>query len=466
MGYQDYINLSVEDELIERKEVSVVSEYDKQNDFSLESSGRRYDRQFFTMYQARLNELKTRVDSRAMKQWGNGTIKRDNKVISKVDKILNITSNQLCWVSGTIFVDLKNKLNIFNDVEKGIDDVLPQIPKSYISSEGTDDKVIMLEDESGRAILHGDDKLKDQLFVTGAIVAVLGIELQAGIFEMIEIIHPEIAPIRPMNPKSNSKIAFVSGLEISDSVNYDFKIDLLKEFFQNNPKSKDISHLVIAGNSIKETDQDIGEEYVSNNNYGSKNISKFNDKSLKLFEVFINEIISNCNISIMPGPSDPTDICLPQQPLHRSFFVNNKNYVGNNIRSLTNPSWLEIDSIRMLGTSGQNIDDIVKYLSPEDLQNKDILLKIMKSTINWQNIAPTAPDTLYCYPFENNDPFTLTNETPKVYFIGNQNEFKSELVNVNNENMLLLTIPKFNQCGQLVLLDTVDLSVEIIKFET
>lgn len=459
MGYQDYINLSTDDVPIERKVVDVAQDYDKQNDFSLDNSGRRYDRQFFSMYQARLNELKNRVDKRAMKQWGNGTIKRENKIIKKVDKILNITSNQLCWVSGTIFVDLKNKLNIFNDVEKGIDDVLPQIPKSYISSEGNDDKVIMLEDESGRAILHGDDKLKDHLFVTGAIVAILGIELQAGIFEILEIVYPEISPVKPINPKSNSKIAFVSGLEISDS--QDFKIDLFKEFFQNNEKSKDISHLIIAGNSIQETSQELGEEYVSSNNYGSKNISKFNDNSLKLFEVFINEILSNCNISIMPGPSDPTDICLPQQPLHRSFFVNNKNYVGNNIKSLTNPSWLEIDSIRMLGTSGQNIEDILKYLSPQDLQQEDILLKIMKSTINWQNIAPTAPDTLYCYPFENNDPFTLTDETPKVYFIGNQNEFKREI----SGDSLLLTIPKFKQSGQLILLNTNDLSTEIITFE-
>lgn len=38
--------------------------------FSLATRGRSYLRQFFSMYQQRLNVLKPRVDKRAMEKWG------------------------------------------------------------------------------------------------------------------------------------------------------------------------------------------------------------------------------------------------------------------------------------------------------------------------------------------------------------------------------------------------------------
>jgi DNA polymerase delta subunit 2 len=42
----------------------------------------------------------------------------------------------------------------------------------------------------------------------------------------------------------------------------------------------------------------------------------------------------------------------------------------------------------MLGTSGQTIDDIFKYVESEDR------LKVAENTLDWANIAPTAPDSL------------------------------------------------------------------------
>lgn len=43
---------------------------------------------------------------------------------------------------------------------------------------------------------------------------------------------------------------------------------------------------------------------------------------------------------------------------------------------------------RILGTSGQNVQDIYKVSSFEDH------LEILEHTMNWSHIAPTAPDTL------------------------------------------------------------------------
>lgn len=46
---------------------------------------------------------------------------------------------------------------------------------------------------------------------------------------------------------------------------------------------------------------------------------------------------------------------------------------------------------RFLGTSGQNISDIIKYTQ---FNSDDQILDIMEETLNWRHIAPTAPDTL------------------------------------------------------------------------
>ncbi len=46
-------------------------------------------------------------------------------------------------------------------------------------------------------------------------------------------------------------------------------------------------------------------------------------------------------------------------------------------------------------------------------------LKLMEGTLQWRHLAPTAPDTLPCYPFCDTDPFVL-DACPHVYFVGNQ----------------------------------------------
>lgn len=465
MGYRDYLNTTLQEgSVVHRPDIDIPETFDKQKCFDLESTGRRYDYQFFSMYQYRLNHLKRRVDEIALEKWGNGNKQRDNRKITYVDKILNITSNQVCWVSGTVFVAMNNKSNIFKDVENGTDNILPDLPKSYVGGE-SQEITVMLEDESGRAILHGEDQLKLNVLVTGTIVAILGIELQAGIFEILDVAYPKVSPQRPLKLQTKGKIAFVSGLEISSPQQHSIKLELLKEFIQGtlSSRSQEISHLIIAGNSIKEMERDMNEDYHSLNNYGTKNTSKFNPESFELFGKFINDIMVSCGISILPGASDPTDICLPQQALHKSFFMSSKNYVGSNIKTLTNPAWLEIGSLRMLGTSGQNIDDIIKYLPEEDI-TEDTPLAIMESTMRWQNIAPTAPDTLYCYPFDNYDPFTLVDETPKVYFVGNQAKFQTKLATIGEYTVRLLSLPKFSDTGEIVLLDN-QLVPEVIKID-
>lgn len=88
---------------------------------------------------------------------------------------------------------------------------------------------------------------------------------------------------------------------------------------------------------------------------------------------------------------------------------------------MTNPHEFEVDGVSILGTSGQNVDDVYKYSKQEDR------LDILQSLLSWGHLAPTAPDTLGCYPYSSDDPFQLT-AAPHVLFAGNQPQLQTRLL--------------------------------------
>ncbi|CAK9441618.1 uncharacterized protein LODBEIA_P54860 [Lodderomyces beijingensis] len=483
MEYTSYLNNATDSPAKQRSEVNIPSEFDKRNEFFISPTSRKYDKQYFSMYQYRLTHLKKRVIANAMKKWGHEKRKVDGQTIVKQDKILDIKSGQLCWVVGTVFCDAKYKLNILSDVDKGTDDVLPLIPVSYVDNE--EQPVVMLEDESGRAVLHNEVFLKKNLLVTGCIVAVLGIEIQAGIFEIMDVVYPECAPQTPLPPKTQAtptknkkvqskKIAIVSGLNIGLDAHYDMKLELLKQYLtgelgseQEQELAASISRLIIAGNSIEPIRNITAEEdlknYITTNNYGSKNIPKFTTESLQQLDHFINEIITSLPVSVMPGENDPAEICWPQQQLHKSLFKSNSSIVGSDrLQRLTNPVWLEIEGVHILGTSGENVADVKKYAS-----GTVDTMQIMHASMKWQNFVPTAPDTLYCYPYDEYDPFIFVSELPHVYFVGNQDKFEVEtyVCEHSGARVVLVSVPEFKKSKEVVIFDLDELTGEVVRFE-
>lgn len=462
----------VNEDLVEnntkRVEDTLKTSFPNDDTFTLTTRARTYSRQFFSMYQHRLNVLKPRVDKEAMAKWGNNTRRVDGQKIQWKEKILDIVSGELCWVLGTVFIEMKNKLDIFHDVEHGTDDIMPKTPANYVDNEAT---VVMLEDESGRAILHNEELLKTSRLVSGAIVAVLGIEIQAGIFEAMEILCPSPAPQKPLPMATDLEqyIAIVSGLSFQKETDCDLKSVLLLQWVcgqlggtEDAELSSKVSRLIIAGNSVEEIEEDTEKQ---REDFGSKNTSHFRAESLRLFNTWLSGVVALVPVSLMPGPEDPAEICLPQQPLHRSLLGQNARYTGNSaedpVQSITNPVWLELDNgLRILGTAGQNVSDIKKYYSSDlNVSSSEIMAK----TLLWQHIAPTAPDTLYCYPYEDNDPFVLK-ETPHLYFAGNQEEFGTRKVDLPGTESTVVSIPRFSETGQLVLVNTSTLEVRTVEF--
>ena len=73
----------------------------------------------------------------------------------------------------------------------------------------------------------------------------------------------------------------------------------------------------------------------------------------------------------------------------------------------------------------------------------------MQAQLEWRHLAPTAPDTMACYPFVDTDPFLLEEQSPHLYVAGNQPAFEQR--NVGGVNVV--AVPEFSTTGEVVIYD-------------
>jgi len=83
-------------------------------------------------------------------------------------------------------------------------------------------------------------------------------------------------------------------------------------------------------------------------------------------------------------------------------------------------------------------------------------------------MAPTAPDTLWCHPFFEKEPFVIV-ETPALYIIGNQPRFQTKVVTGESDESKekrcrIVLVPGFAETGILVLVNLRTLGVKCVRF--
>jgi len=180
--------------------------------------------------------------------------------------------------------------------------------------------------------------------------------------------------------------------------------------------------------------------------------------ALKEMDLLLAQLANSVRVSVMPGSSDPSNYIIPQQPLHKCLLPHS--FKHNTFQCVSNPYFFKIGGLTFLGTSGQNIDNLERYLV---INNK---LSVMEKTLEWSHLAPTAPDQLPCYPFDNTDPFIIT-QLPHVYFVGNQKEFKTKFIQgENGEKVRLIMVPSFAETQTVVLFNLKTLEASPIIFDT
>ena len=164
-------------------------------------------------------------------------------------------------------------------------------------------------------------------------------------------------------------------------------------------------------------------------------------------------------LDVMPGLPDPSGHALPQQPLHACLLPGAAaRYGGGSGRGTlvraTNPHDFDLGGVRFLGTSGQNVDDVLRWstlgLAEEDsgsaeepsAASKAALgdglrrCEALRSLLKWGHLAPTAPDTLAAFPFKSTDPFVMVG-SPHVFFCGGGREFATATAIVDEDGRVV-----------------------------
>ncbi|GAP84194.1 putative DNA polymerase delta subunit 2 [Rosellinia necatrix] len=474
----------------------IASAYQSLHSFQLDKE-KSYKQQFADMYFLRLTKIKPAADQKALEAWGDLVV--GDEPAKKVERVLDIRQGELCWVSGTVYMDMALKPDILDDVSKDRWISAPISNNKYYADDGLD--AVTLEDESGRIRLVGNI-LKEVILVTGCIVAVMGTEKADGELEVIDIKFPDLPPqperwalskSAATNPESHSKpldgedeemtdaakggkIAIVSGLGFSgQDASHAIELNLLLEYLLGEAldptAQRELSHisrLIIAGNSIaseeqQPADEDPAEQKMGQRKYGYDS-SAYNALPSQLLDEFLSTLLPTMPITLLPGAQDPANASYPQQSIHPAMFPLSRPYTaapGSNesgwFDTVTNPWEGEIDGWRVLGTGGQNVDDVFKYVGSDDR------LGMMEAMCRWRCCAPTAPDTLWSYPFQDDDPFVI-HTCPHLYFVGCQPEFGTKVIQGPDEQLVrLIAVPSFSATKEIVLVDSQTLEVSKVK---
>ncbi|KAF2094049.1 hypothetical protein NA57DRAFT_47155 [Rhizodiscina lignyota] len=476
----------------------VASSYNPLHTFRLpKGEDRRYQHQFADMYFLRLAQVKPMVEEIAQEAWADFKIAGESP--RRVDRVLDVRQGELCWMAGTVYMEMPLKPNVLDDISKEHWIAAPPVREKFLSDDALDQ--VMLEDESGRLRLTGA-YLKTQILVTGCIIAALGTENANGEFEVIDTKVADLPrqperwerdeasaalsgkKVKQERPKAG-KVAFVSGLDISGADDETIGLDLLKSYLLGEVGSVNVatdidrarvSRLIIAGNSFADSSPIPSRDEVivrkQSKKYGYDSTT-FNPAPSAALDSFLADLLPSLPITLLPGVNDPANVALPQQPLHPALFMRSRNYanppgVNGNAKGEEEPSWFDsvtnpwdgdVDGWRMLGNGGQPIDDLYRYVEGDER------LDMMESVLRWRIGAPTAPDTLWSYPFQDDDPL-LIKECPHVFFVGNQPRFESRVIEGPlGQQVRLIAIPRFRESKTIVLLDAETLAVETMAFD-
>jgi len=415
-----------------------------------------YRRQFAHIYAHRLVQMRDILIEKVQQKWGDGY--GIYKLSELHDKI-----GEECIIIGTLFKHQELKPSILKEISEE-NNLIPQPPRTHFVSD-TDE--VILEDELQRVplVFNGlnDNILPLNNIMTGCIIAVKGIPEDSGKFSVLEFCWPTPSAVyKTLTVRSSGDDRFlvlISGLELSTNVATHFQVQLFVDWIcgllgdkKENSKMSKIAQVVIAGNSIRSTP-------MKKPNYRDK-IDDFprDILAIKQLDDVLLQLASTVDVQIMPGEFDPSDRTLPQQAFHKCLFPKASEY--SSFHRVTNPNQFEIESRLVIGSSGQTVQDVLRFTNLEDP------IDIMDKILDWGHQMPSAPDTLSCYPFEGQDPFIIK-EMPDIFFASNQPSFQTSLKHNNNgSSTRLISVPSFSLTQTCVLLNLNTLQCHPVSFKT
>lgn len=429
------------------------------------------DRQFAQLYFTRLAALRPLVIANAKAKWP--------ELASSYVRIVDIPEDKDVYLVGTMYKDMGLKPSILHEYSKKGGDMPSRLKQERFTQAG--DQAV-LEDEGGRVTLVFGDEAEVGRCVTGTIVGVRGRVMENGDFKVTEVCFAGLAENYDGSERLQSSgmdvdsgegasekkyVAIVSGFGCgasqegnsgSNMLALQLMMDTCSGILGTEATQRlasSITRVVIAGGLLAAKAAHLTQP----TSYALIKEQAEALDPLQDLDAMLSELCEAVDVDVMPGVADPTNYSLPQQPLHRCLLPQSSSI--STFSRCTNPHAFEVDGVHFLGTSGQNVDDIMMYStydSPAD---------ILEQMLSWRHLIPTAPDSLSTYPFVDEDPFVL-DKTPDVLFAGGCGErVETRLVKADGVRCRVVSVPEFSKRKVLVLVDITskDFDVETIAFE-
>lgn len=337
-----------------------------------------------------------------------------------------------CIIVGTLYKHQELKPSILKEIADELQSVAQPPRLNYCNPKDS----LYLEDDVSRVKLIGNNVTPEAL-VTGLVCAVLGHATNDGSFLVQEFCFPGLN-LLPMSQSPNrcvedfgKTLLLLSGLDLvnkADNLGMELLADWITGLLGDDViqcQAAKIVKVIVAGNSIRGSPESFTRKGYFENKRKETLLAEEVKSAVRRFDRFIGKIAKSCGVVLMPGEFDPSCHMIPQQSIHPSMLpISSK----ENLYGVTNPWIGKIDSRIIAGSSGQPIVDITRVtdlvVSP---------LEWLEKTLEWKHYAPTAPDTLSEFPFDQIDPFVMQ-EYPNIYFVGNMDKYETKLVKGKKKN--------------------------------
>ncbi|KAI9190049.1 DNA polymerase delta small subunit Cdc1 [Blastocladiella emersonii ATCC 22665] len=409
---------------------------------------RTYTQQYANIYFNRLTKLRPAIVERATARWRSYA---DRAGAVYLARSLDIKPNVLSWFVGTICCEYPLKPSILDDVAAEYSGALPPPKREKVVGDEADK--VAIEDEFGRVRLEGPALGKFPI-VTGVVAAVLGTETSSGGFEVVDMCFAGMsAPAGDVSMGDGDDanapwIGFVSGLHCGSDATNPLALQLLADTLAGEIGSDEdvdlmsrVSRLFVLGNSLESAE----------------------DAHLSELDDYLSQIAASMPVTLLPGAADPATHTLPQQAIHPACFP--KTATSSAFQSVTNPLVAKVSDYAVAACAGQPLDDAFRYIGEGGMDRATLAAYF----VEWRHLAPSAPDTLWCYPYRDDDPFVVEPRL-RVLAFGNQPEFASQLIeDVENPSLpsaRVVLVPAFQSTGTLVLVNLGSLEVRTIEFSS
>ena len=385
---------------------------------------------------------------------------------------------------------MKLKPNILDEINSDptADSAVSSSVSELASMVSQSDSVV-LEDESGRVTLNltADGIPKEDKLVTGAVMAFMGTLAEDGSLVVEDCCAPGLPPQvdtglaaagadAQSETESDPLLLLVSGLSLGDPKSDPLACDLLIDYVTGNlggsadhAEAARIAQVIIAGSSCYTAPAAAQGGKADEGAVRAKH--RADASPLQELDLILTRLCASVPVDVMSGPGDPCCMYMPQQPMLPCLLPSAKTY--NTLRTTTNPyeaiisvksdkngkgKTAEDARVLLIGTSGQNVADVIKY------STLDGSLDILERLLEWRHLAPTAPDTLACFPMRDEDPFIIE-QSPHIFFAGNQREFgATTMTGDDKQKVLVVSVPSFAATHTAVLVNLRTLQARPIDF--